>query len=186
MSTVSVHGSFGKFNIDETYTIRPENIYGATKASGELMVMAYARVYNVRATIIRTSGVYGSGDTHPRLVKNFVNNALESKPLIIKGDGLLKRDFTYVKDLCEGIRLAVDNPKAIGEIFNITGGRTYSLNDLASTIQRLVLGTRIEYQEGRKIDLQRGEVSIEKAKRILGYVPKYTLEKGLEEMIKGE
>ena len=183
VSTVSVHGSFGKYNIDETYTIRPENIYGATKASAELMVMAYARVYNVRATIIRTSGVYGSGDTHPRLVKNFVNNAIESKPLIIKGDGLLKRDFTYVKDLCEGIRLAVDNPKAIGEIFNITGGRTYSLNDLASTIQRLVFGTRIEYQEGRKIDLQRGEVSIDKAKRILGYVPKYTLEEGLKEMI---
>ena len=182
LSTISVHGNFGNRIIDETQPIHPESIYGSTKASAELLTMAYARTFLLPAVIIRTSGVYGPGDTHPRLVKNFIDNALNGKPLIIKGDGMLQRDFTYVEDLCQGIKLCL-NSKALGNIFNITGGRTYSINDLATMIKRLIPDTKIEYIPGRKIDLQRGDVNIQKARNLLGYNPKYTLEKGLKEMI---
>lgn len=183
LSSASTYGDFNNWLVNEGFALRPKDLYGATKASADLLVQAYHTVYQLPTTIIRTSSVYGPGDKHPRLIKNFVENAKAGKPLVLEGNGQLRRDFTYVKDLVQGIILCLTNDKAVGEVFNISGGRDYSLNDVAMLIKKLVPQAEIVHKEGRRININRGELDLSKAKTILKYYPEYDLEKGIREML---
>ena len=72
-----------------------------------------------------------------------------------------------------------------GNVYNITGGTDYSIKEVADIICKFIPDTLVEYGEARKVDLNRGRLSIDKAREDLGYFPKYTLESGIKEMIDG-
>lgn len=185
LSTCSVYGNFQGVEVNETCPVNPQGIYACTKASSEHMVNAFHKLYNLPTTIIRTSSVYGDGDPHPRVVKNFILNALSGEPLIVEGAGDKKRDFTYVKDLARGIVLTImAGEKTHGQTLNITGGTDVSILDLANKIKELIPQTRVElaYQRNGE-DTKRGRVDNSKAKELIGYQPKYSLEQGLKEII---
>ena len=93
-------------------------------------------------------------------------------------------DFTYVEDIAEGLILALLSEDAIGEEFNITYGQGYSLLEFAETLKNLIPSVEINTVEERdEFRPLRGALSIEKAKRILGYNPKFPLEKGLKRYV---
>ena len=100
------------------------------------------------------------------------------------GDGKEFLDFTYIDDLVQGIYLTMIKNKSLNEIFNITYGKSRSLIDLLNIIKQNVDNVIVNKIERDKLMPFRGTLSVEKAKKLLGYKPNYNLEKGLPKLIK--
>jgi nucleoside-diphosphate-sugar epimerase len=101
----------------------------------------------------------------------------------IAGDGSDEFDSTYIGDLVEGVRNVIEHDAAKGEIFNLTYGRARSLADLARILEQHFPAIQIEYLAKDALTPDRGTLSVEKARRLIGYQPSYTLEKGYSEYI---
>ncbi len=184
VSSSMIYGDFEKIPCPEEHPARPKDIYGGAKYSGEIMTKTFGRRFDIPFSIVRPSAVYGPYDVNRRVSQIFVENALEGKPLTLNGGGTLMFDFTYVEDIAEGLILALLSEDAIGEEFNITYGQGYSLLEFAETLKNLIPSVEINTVEERdEFRPLRGALSIEKAKRILGYNPKFPLEKGLKRYV---
>jgi len=183
-SSSFVYGHFQYDPADENHPTEPIDIYGGTKLSCEILAKSYSERFGVEYTIIRPSAVYGPTDSNRRVSQIFVEKALTDKPLTLYDGGKDKVDFTYVTDAAHGFVLAALSPKAKNEIFNITAGQGRSAEEFAQILDKLVPGrvkTIIKTtDEKRPI---RGSLDITKAKKLLGYQPKYQLEQGLKEYI---
>lgn len=183
-SSSTAYGDFKKPVVDETEHCDPRGIYGSLKYAGELLVRAYGDVYGLPWTIVRPCALYGARCVSGRVTQKFVELADRGEPILIDGDGEGRHDFTFVEDLIAGVEKVLTVDAAKGEIFNITAGDARSLNDLV-----LILRDHFPSIEVKKgpIDPQkpsRGTMSNEKAKRLLGYEPKWPLERGMAAYIK--
>ena len=181
LSSCSVYGDTSPLGVDESLSLKPKGIYGVTKVCEETLVTACGKQLGLSTTILRLSSVYGPGDKHSRVVPNFIKAALSGKPLIVEGE--VRKEFTYVDDVVDAIMLCLGNKKSKGEIFNIHGGEAHSIFQLAGAIKRLVPKAQIIYKPADREQTDRGNISIQKAKGILGYEPKVKLEEGLRRMI---
>lgn len=184
ISSASTYGDFQYSPVDEGHPLEPKDIYGATKAAADRLSLSYFRTYGLPVSVVRTSSVYGSGDLEGRIVKVFIERALTGQVLRLEHGGTQVRDFSYVKDVSRGIELVFNSKKADGEVFNITGNDVRSIKEVAEIIKKLVPGTRMVAVPGRKVDVKRGRLDLSKAKKVLGYEPKYNLERGIKEYIK--
>lgn len=190
-SSSMVYGDFNKFSdgspipAKETDNLDPKkSMYATYKANGETITKGFGYVHRVPITIIRPSAVYGPTDSNRRVTEILVNNALTGKPLILQQGGTPILDFTYVKDTSTGFILATTDPKGSGETFNITAGQGRSLEELAQVISEIIPGIEIVVEKTvDRFRPSRGALDITKARTMLGYNPKYTLEKGMEEYI---
>ena len=184
-SSSMVYGDFKYSPTDENHPLSPIDIYGGTKVSGEILTKVYNKQYGLCYTIIRPSAVYGPTDANRRVTQIFVENALTNKPLVLHNGGESKLDFSYVEDVAHGFVLALKSKKAENEIFNITRGEGRSLKELAEIIKKIVPDVKIDYKENPKDEKrpERGALDISKAKKLLGYKPKYSLERGMEKYI---
>ena len=184
ISSSMVYGDFLTPEVDELeHPKNPKDMYGAFKLAGEIVVSAYAKNYGIDVVICRPSAVYGPTDTNARVVQKFVNSALRGKPLLLDGDGSMKLDFTYVEDAASAIFLAATKPEAKGKVFNVARGEGRSLKELTESIQSHIPGTSVEHREVPKYMPVRGALSIERARRELGFVPQVTLEEGVRRYI---
>lgn len=184
ISTTSTYGDFKYTPADEEHPLDPKDIYGATKAAADRIAMSYYRTYNLPVSVIRTSSVYGPGDLEKRVTKNFIENALQGTPMELQGGGAQRRDFSYVKDVANGMVLALKSRKANGEVFNISGGKDYSIRDLAETVKGFIPHAELKEVGARAVDLNRGQLDISKARKLLGYSPEYGLRDGIKDYIK--
>jgi UDP-glucose 4-epimerase len=107
---------------------------------------------------------------------------MEGRPMAIHGSGLQTRDLTYVDDAVEATLLAAVTPRADGEVFNIGSGWEISIRDLAREVAEAVgVPCRTEFVDRRDIDnVQRRVLNIEKARRVLRWIPKLDLQRGLK------
>ena len=162
--------------------IGPRSVYDEAKRFAEALTMAYHRFHGIDTRIVRIFNTYGP-KMHlddGRVVPNFLKQALCSEPLTVYGDGSQTRSFCYVDDLIEGIyRLLLSDehdPVNIGNPIETT------ILDFAKTINRLV-GNRegLIYKEGQRGegDPQRRRPDISRAKEILGWEPRISLEEGI-------
>lgn len=183
-SSSFVYGHFQYDPADEEHPTNPIDIYGGTKLACEILTKTYAERFGLEYTIIRPSAVYGPTDANCRVSQIFVENALSDQPLILYNGGKDKVDFTYATDVTHGFVLAALSPKAKNEIFNITAGQGRSAEEFANILKQYIpaLATVIKNEDDFKRPL-RGSLDISKAKRLLGYKPKYDLEKGLREYV---
>lgn len=179
-SSSMVYGNFGKDSVTEDTSCNPLDVYGATKLSGEILTRTYGTQYGINHVIIRPSAVYGPTDANRRVSQIFVENALTGKPLTMHGDGSSKLDFTYVDDLAEGFRLAVKSDKADNQTFNMTRGESRSLKEFIDILRTIVPDLSIETKDPDMKRPERGTLDITKAKELLGYAPKYSLEEGVK------
>ena len=181
-SSSTAYGDFKKQTIDETELCEPKGIYGSLKLAGELMVKAYGDVYGLPYTIIRPCALYGPRCISGRVTQKFIELALAGEALTIDGDGSGRHDFTYIQDLIDGILMVLRRKESIGEIFNITAGEARSIKELVE-----IIGQRIDVKfECGPFDPEkpsRGTMSVEKARRLLGWEPLYRLEAGMAEYI---
>lgn len=156
----------------EDTPIRTSSPYSTSKASADLLVMAYYRTYRLPVTISRCSNNYGPYQFPEKLIPLMINNALQDKELPIYGKGLNVRDWLYVKDHCYGI-LAVIEKGRVGEIYNL-GGHNEKANIEIVKIILKELGkpeSLITYVTDRKGHDQRYAIDPSKANRELDWKP---------------
>lgn len=183
-SSSMVYGNFLTEMVDEEHPLNPIGIYGALKLAGEKIVIAYQQVFGLAYTIIRPSALYGPRCVSRRVGQIFIENALSDSKIRVEGDGGDRLDFTYIDDLVQGVCLAIEKPAARNQIFNMTYGQSRSIQELVEIIRQHFPGVEVEYIERDNLMPARGTMSIKKAAGLLGYVPQYPLEAGLEEYIK--
>lgn len=164
--------------------------YAVSKIYDEHLCFAYQDEHAVPVAILRYFGGYGPNQNltwwgGPQSV--FIDCALRRKPIPVHGDGRQTRSFTYISDMIEGTISAIENEKAIGQVFNIGNKREIAIIDLAKMIWRMINSNEepmfefISYQSfsGKYEDVPRRVPDISKAKKLLGFEPKVELEEGL-------
>jgi nucleoside-diphosphate-sugar epimerase len=177
-SSSMVYGDFDGEAVDETRHCDPKGIYGALKYGGEKLVIAYNQVFDLPYTIVRPSALYGERCVSRRVGQAFIENALQGKSLSINGDGSDALDFTYIGDLVQGVMLCIKRPEARNQIFNLTYGGARSLNQMAEIVQRAFPNIEIKHQPRDALMPERGTLSVQKARDLIGYEPAFPLEKG--------
>jgi len=184
LSSSMVYGNFKSSEVDEKTICEPLGIYGALKFAAEKIIISYNQVFNLPYTIIRPSALYGERCISRRVGQIFIENALQNKEIEIHGDGSEKLDFTYIKDLIDGITKVIENPNSKNEIFNLTFGQARSINDLLDILKESFPSTTIKKISRDKLMPKRGTLSIEKAKSIINYRPNWSIDKAYPEYIK--
>jgi dTDP-glucose 4,6-dehydratase len=121
VSTDEVYGSIAQGAFRETDPISPSSPYSASKAGGDLQVLAWHNTFGLDAVITRGSNTYGPRQYPEKLIPLFVTNALDGEPLPVYGDGLQIRDWLHVEDHCTGIWTAMEKGVP-GEVYNVGGG----------------------------------------------------------------
>jgi len=183
-SSSSVYGSTNKVPFSEDQdTDKPVSPYAATKKAGEALCYTYSYLYNLNITCLRFFTVYGPRgrpDMAPYLFTNWIMN---NKPIIMFGDGSTKRDYTYISDIVSGILSSLENEFKY-EIINLGNSQTVELRRLISTIEKY-LGKKAKIIQK---DIVRGDVpityaNISKAKKLLNYNPKVSIDDGIAKFI---
>jgi nucleoside-diphosphate-sugar epimerase len=178
ISSSMVYGDFVDGTAEDSNT-KPKNIYGEAKLTGERLTKLFAKRDNLIYNIVRPSGVYGPGDLPDRVVSKFFDKAMKNETITLhNGDN--KVDFTYRQDAAYGIIKAAtsDVPNTS---FNITAGNATSLRTLAEKIKKITgSASKIEDIGDHKLYPSRGTLDISRAKNLLNYEPKFTLEQGLQ------
>jgi UDP-glucose 4-epimerase len=163
--------------------------YGASKIAADRMCHAYNQTYQMNITIVRPFNTFGprQKDTgYGGVMSIFVKRVMGGIPPIIYGDGSQTRDYTYIADLIEALSLILEHPEPIATPVNLGTGREVRIVDLANMIIELA-GQRGRvkpvFVEPRPGEVNRLLADNSKAKEILGWTPKYTLEDGLTRLI---
>lgn len=176
--------------IHEEMVPSPISPYGASKLCGEAYCSAYHGSYGLNTVVLRFGNVYGPRSSHKgSAVAKFIKHVFAGEPLPIYGDGNQTRDFIYVDDLVDAILLALERPNVGGEVFQIATHREHTVGEVAEVLNRLAekhLGRKSEivYEKERKGEVRRNYSDISKARRALGFEPRWGLEEGLEETFK--
>lgn len=178
LSSSMVYGNFDGQDVNEETNCKPIGIYGTLKLSGEHIIKAYSDVFDLPFTIIRPSALYGERCVSRRVGQIFIENAIQDLDININGSGDEKLDFTYINDLIQGIYKSCINKNSINQIFNITYGNSRKLSELADLVKSQFPNVKINYVGRDKFMPERGTLNIDKAKRLIGYSPKYNLEEG--------
>lgn len=182
-SSSMVYGNFLTEEVDEGHPLNPLGIYGALKVAGEKLVIAYQQVFGLPYTIVRPSALYGPRCVSRRVGQIFIENALAGATLRVDGDGSERLDFTYIDDLVEGILLVLQHPDARNQLFNLTYGQSRSLKEVLAVVKESFSSVKVEYVERDQLMPVRGTLSIEKARRLLGYHPQNSIEVGFPKYI---
>jgi len=182
-SSSMVYGNFDGGAVSEDQRCEPLGIYGALKYGGEKLVIAYNQVFGLSYTIVRPSALYGERCVSRRVGQAFIENVLRGLPLSVNGDGGDALDFTYIEDLIQGLVLCMVKDEARNQIFNLTFGGSRTLKQMIDIVRAEFPDVPVNYQPRDKLMPERGTLSIEKAKRLLGYEPQFPLEKGFRRYI---
>ena len=177
VASSSCYGTPDEFPTSETAKIRPQYPYALTKYLGEELVMHWCKVYDLPAVSLRLFNVYGprsrTSGTYGAVFGVFLAQKLAGKPFTVVGDGTQTRDFTYVTDVVDAL-IKVAESDVNGEIINIGSGNTYSINCLVE-----LLGGDVVHIPKRPGEPDTTWADITKAKKLLGWEPKVSLEEGV-------
>lgn len=183
-SSSSVYGAADHYPTNEKDTIQhPISLYAATKSAGEQIAYSYHHLYHIPITCLRFFTVYGPWGRPDMALFLFTKGALEEMPIDVYGQGRMARDFTYIDDIVDGIIRAMEK-NFPWEVFNLGSGKLEELMDMITFVERYAGKT----VEKRFLDMQPGDVrrslaDITKAKTLLGWEPKTSLERGVERFI---
>ncbi len=186
VSTDEVYGSIDEGSFCETDHIRPSSPYSASKAGGDLQVLAYHTTYGTPALITRGSNTYGPYQYPEKLIPLFVTNALEGGQLPLYGDGLNVRDWLHVNDHADGIEAALLHGEP-GEVYNIGGGNERTNREITTIIlDELGLDWDMTVRQvtDRPGHDRRYSISCAKAREQLSWSPQTDFAEGLRDTIR--
>jgi dTDP-glucose 4,6-dehydratase len=163
--------------------LRPSSPYSASKAGGDLQVIAAVRTYGVNASITRGSNTYGPNQYPEKIIPLFITNALDGEPLPLYGDGRQTRDWLHAEDHCAAVELVLREGRP-GEIYNVGGGEEVENRDLTARILELTGADKslVRHVEDRLGHDRRYSLDATKL-RELGWSPSRTLADGLPETV---
>jgi UDP-N-acetylglucosamine 4-epimerase len=170
----------------------PLSPYAVTKYVNELYANVFARTYQMELTGLRYFNVFGPGqDPHgayAAVIPKFVNQLLNHQSLVINGDGSYSRDFTFVENVVQANMLALfaQDPAVVNTVYNVAFGEQTSLNGLVQMLKKFLSESDssiseipVIYGSRREGDIPHSLASIEKARKNLGYTPRYDFAEGL-------
>ena len=163
------------------------SVYDEAKRFSESTTMAYHRVHGIDVRILRIFNTYGPRMRldDGRVIPNFIGQALRGEDLTVYGDGTQTRSFCYIDDLIEGIYRASVYENLNGEVINLGNPEEYKIIDLAKKIiEKTNSNSKIIFEPLPEDDPKRRCPDITKAKKILNWEPRISLEEGLEKTIK--
>ncbi|MCU1656293.1 MAG: dTDP-glucose 4,6-dehydratase [Pseudonocardiales bacterium] len=180
VSTDEVYGSIETGSWPEDWPLTPNSPYSASKASSDLLALAYHRTHKLDVVVTRCSNNYGPYQFPEKVIPLFVTNLLDGGTVPLYGDGGNVRDWLHVDDHCHGIALALTCGRA-GEVYNIGGGTELTNKELTGLLLEAsgVGWDRVEYVEDRKGHDRRYSVDITKISNELGYRPRVPFDTGL-------
>ena len=176
---------------------KPLSPYAITKYVNELYADVFAKTYGMECIGLRYFNVFGRrqdpGGAYAAVIPLFVMKLMAHEPITINGDGEFSRDFTYIDNVIQMNILALEttNADALNTIYNTACGERNTLNQLVKYLKEFLAEYDYQiptvstiYGENRVGDIPHSLASIDKAKRMLGYHPKYSLRDGLKEAVK--
>ena len=181
-STSSVYGNAETLPTPETLCPQPVSPYGITKLAAERLCWLYQQNFGVPVTALRYFTVYGPRQRPDMAFHKFFRAATAEEPISIYGDGQQTRDFTFVSDVVAANLAAATVPEAVGEVFNIGGGSRVVLAKVLDKMEEII-GHPIhkKHVEKARGDARHTGADVSKARKILGYDPKVSLEEGLSQ-----
>ena len=188
VSTDEVYGDLPLDRPDLFFTeqspLRPSSPYSASKASADLLVLAYLRTYGLPVTISRCGNNLGPYQLPEKLVPLTITNCLNDKPLPVYGEGLNVRDWIYVEDHCKAIDLIVQRGR-IGEVYNVGAHNEIANIDLVKMICRELGKSEdlITYVTDRKGHDRRYAIDATKIYKELGWLPTTSFSEGIKKTI---
>lgn len=187
-STSEVYGTAQYVPIDEKHPLQGQSPYSASKIGADKVAESYYRSFDLPVATIRPFNTYGPRQSARAVIPTIISQILSGKETIKLGALSPTRDFNYVKDTVEGFIRMAEVDESIGQVINIGTNREISIGDLAKKIISLTgKKVKIECDEQRlrpeKSEVNRLLCDNTKAKEILGWSPRYTLDEGLMETI---
>lgn len=175
---------------------KPLSPYAITKYVNELYAEIFSRTYGLETIGLRYFNVFGRkqdpNGAYAAVIPKFVMQLMQLESPKINGDGNYSRDFTYIDNVIQMNELAMltKNPEAINTVYNTAYGDRNTLNDLIGYLKEFlseydqrIAGVQVEYGANRAGDIPHSLASIDKAKSLLGYDPKYSMQEGLKEAV---
>jgi UDP-glucose 4-epimerase len=189
-STAAVYGKPAEIPVTEDIPLRPLNLYGVTKLAGERLMDVFHDNDGILTTSLRFGNVFGVGlfTNYDTVIPKFVRMGLNGEDLSVYGDGSSTRDFVHVEDITQALTLALESKGKGGEVYNV-GGETMEIGILATLIAKA-----LEAHTGRAVGIENlppraGETkefsyNLEKIRKGLGYEPRWSIQSGVEQVIK--
>jgi UDP-glucuronate 4-epimerase len=184
-SSSSVYGATDEVPFRESAALRRTfSPYAATKVSGEQLCSTYSSLHGLPVVILRFFTVYGPGQRPDLAIHKFTRAIWEGRPIPQFGDGSSRRDYTYIDDIVQGVRGAVDYSRAKFDIFNLGESETTSLTGLIAAIES-ALGKKavIERMPDQPGDMPATWADISKARLLLGYAPQTKISEGIPKFV---
>jgi nucleoside-diphosphate-sugar epimerase len=183
-SSSSVYGDAEVVPTTEDHPTRPYSPYGVTKLAGEHLCSAYGRNFGVPTTSVRYFTVYGPRQRPDMAFHRLIEAALNGESFPLYGDGRQVRDFTFVDDIVEATYLAGVADLPGGTVVNAAGGDSMELLDVVNLVGD-VAGSpvRLDWRDAQPGDVRQTGGSIERARELLGWEPRFDLRAGIERQV---
>ncbi|RLF94987.1 UDP-glucose 4-epimerase [Thermococci archaeon] len=183
-SSSSVYGKVDYLPFDEKHPTQPISPYGVSKLATEHYCRVFYEVYGLKTISLRYFTVYGPRMRPDLAIPIFAKSILDNISPIIFGDGEQTRDFTYIDDIVDANLKLLKTNRADGEILNIGSGRRVTINYMIDTLKNLLNSDiKLKYVDPIKGDARDTLANIDKAKKLIGYTPKTSLEEGLRKFL---
>ena len=175
---------------------RPLSPYAITKYVNELYANIFSDTYGLETIGLRYFNVFGRkqdpNGAYAAVIPKFVGQFMKGESPVINGDGTYSRDFTYIDNVIQANVKSLLAPKeATNQVYNVAYGDRNTLNDLVgylkeylSTYDSKIAAIEVKYGPNRAGDIPHSHASVDKAKRLLGYDPQFSLQEGLKEAVK--
>jgi NAD dependent epimerase/dehydratase len=187
-STSEVYGTAQYVPIDEKHPLQPQSPYSATKIGADAMAMSFHSAFGLPVTTARPFNTYGPRQSARAVIPTIIGQIAAGKKQIKLGDLTPTRDFNYVLDTCRGFIALAESDKTIGEVVNIGSGNEISVGDTLNLIKK-IMNSDVEFiTDKQRLRPENSEVfrlccDNTKINDLTGFMPEYSLKKGLKETI---
>ena len=179
-SSSSIYGQAERHPTPEAEIPRPFSPYGVTKLAGEHMCQLYSKNHGLNTVVLRYFSVFGPRQRPDMAFNVFCRRIVRDEPIVVFGDGLQTRDFTYVADVVTATRAAATAPATPGGVFNVGGGSQISLRTAIDLIGDFAgRAPRIEYRPAQSGDVRDTAADTTRASSELGFRPSTPFDEGL-------
>lgn len=183
VSSDKAYGKSQQLPYAEHHPLNGDHPYDVSKSSADLIAQTYAKTYNLPVLITRFSNVFGPKDTNfSRIIPGIIESIREKKELLIRSDGTMVREYTYVKDIVQGCIQLASHKGNFGEAFNFGSENVLSVLDVIKKSEE-ALGTKINYKilNTAKNEIPAQYLDWSKAKDKLNWQPATSFEQGIKE-----
>ncbi len=187
-SSCAIYGDDPALPKREDMTPQPLSPYALQKYIGERYCRLFSQLYNLETISLRYFNVFGPRQSrksvYAAVIPLFIDALLRGRSPVVFGDGEQSRDFVYIDDVIQANLLALSSQHHYGDVINVAGGRSLTLNQLL-TILGEVLGSKIlpDYQGTRAGDIRHSLGDIQRGKQLIRYAPQVEIKTGLEKTV---